>query len=128
MAGGQVIVVPTDPWKNDQWSQNDTINDGYPYVTDAGVAEQYSAKHAGTVWGISASILYGYPHVKALYPSIPVEVETPHIKGFLLRGTGGKFRHIEEWTALAIPERIQKRYPEAGQLWFSFHVNREVIS
>ena len=65
MAGGQVIVVPTDPWKNDQWSQNDTINDGYPYVTDAGVAEDYSPIGTATVWTIRPGAMYGYPYIRA---------------------------------------------------------------
>lgn len=48
-------------WKEDTWSQDDIINNGYPFVTDPGIAEKYAHSSVKSIWTIQEDENNGYP-------------------------------------------------------------------
>lgn len=48
-------------WTEDIWSQDDTINNGYPFITETGVAEKYTHSSVKSVWTIQETENNSYP-------------------------------------------------------------------
>lgn len=79
-------------WTEDIWSQNDLINNGYPFVTETGISEKYTHSSVKSVWTIQENENNGYPFIS----------ET---------GIAKKYNHISVKSIWRIDQNINNGYP-----------------
>lgn len=137
-------------WTADIWSQEETINSGYPFITDAGITEAYNYLSVKSVLQISPeqnqgylfieqsgiAEKYNYLSVKSVwkikgtvndgYPYIlAIDDEksvAPVFSAFSMSGMGAGFHQMLTSENLEMTENIVFSLPEQKKITFSFRM------
>ncbi|MDE6730055.1 MAG: hypothetical protein K2J71_04690 [Oscillospiraceae bacterium] len=137
-------------WTETIWSQDDTINNGYPFITDPGIAEKYNYTSVKSIWIIQENENGGYPVIansgiaeKYDYTSVKsiwkfknnVNFEFPYIidmaeekpdapvfRSFSMSGLNAGFRQTNSSFMLNTSENAVFHFPERKSIIFNFRI------
>lgn len=137
-------------WVNSYWTCDAAVNGGYPYITDAGLADVYDStggasvwkfsvgvlsgyptcaptasaydpSGSATVWGLRPDVLMGYPHILAVFPpDPPAPGMVPRLVSFMLQGLSAGFRQADDAQGLSAPETLPGTFREPPCMTFRF--------